>query len=93
MADHHHLDSWQEDGLHFFVFRLRPPEGTATGVTDAPVAVFAMHPEVDVPVSAVTVTPKNGGATAEVQDIREPDSVYTAPVASPYTSGAGGVQR
>ena len=92
VADHHHLDSWQEDGLHFFVFQLHPAEGTARRRADAPVAVFAMHPEVDVPVSAVTVTPKDGGVAAEVQDIREPDSVYTAPVTSPYTTGAGGVQ-
>jgi hypothetical protein len=92
VADHHHLDSWQEDGFHFFVFQLRPPEGIPTGLADAPVAVFAMHPEIDIPVSAVVVTPKNGGVQAEVQDLREPEMVYTAPVASAYTAGTGSTQ-
>jgi hypothetical protein len=92
VADHRHLDSWLVEGLHFFVFQHMAGVGAARRRADAPVALFAMHPELEVPVSAVTVTPKDGGVAAEVQDLREPDSVYTAPVASPYTTGAGGVQ-
>jgi hypothetical protein len=80
VADHHHLDSWQEDDLHFFVFQLRPAEGAAANGTEAPVAVFAMHPEFAAPVSAVVVTPSPGGAEAEIRDLRAPDNVYTAPV-------------
>jgi hypothetical protein len=77
------LDSWQEDGLHFFVFRLAPVDAAATGHAaggEPPVAVFAMHPESSGPVSAVVVTPLPGGAEAEVRDLCAPDSVYVAPV-------------
>ena len=83
VANHHHLDSWEEDGLHFFVFQLHPAEGAeANGAraAEAPVAVFAMHPEQTAPVSAVVVTPGPGGAEAEIRDLREPDSAYTVPV-------------
>jgi len=80
VADHHHLDSWQEDGLHFFVFQLRPAEDAETGPADAPVAVFTLHPEFTTPVAAVIVTPSASGEEAEIRDLRAPDTVYTAPV-------------
>ena len=80
VANHHHLDSWQDDDLHFFVFQLKAAEGVETTPADPPVAVFAMHPEFSVPVSAVVVTPSPSGAEAEIRDLRAPDSVYTAPV-------------
>ena len=80
VADHHHRDSWQEDGLHFFVFLLRP-EGDGGDGTEAPVAVFALHPESAAPVSAVVVTPGPGGAEAEIRDLFGEDSAYTMPVA------------
>jgi hypothetical protein len=82
VADHHHLDSWQEDGLHFFVFLLRPAEDTAAGEADPPVAVFTMHPELTIPLAAVVVTPRQDGAAAEIQDLHAPESVYTVPVAA-----------
>lgn len=93
VANHHHLDSWQEGDLHFFVFQLRSAEEatpaaaevvTANGAprapTEAPVAVFAMHPEVREPVSAVVVSPLPGGQEAEIRDLRKPDTAYTVPV-------------
>jgi hypothetical protein len=80
------LDHWQEEGLHFFVFALRHEQrGSAADGSvgravpaDLPVAVFAMHPEETVPVSAVVVTPMENGE-AEVLDLRRPESAYTAP--------------
>ncbi len=81
VADHHHLDSWQEDGLHFFVFGLHPAEGAVASGVGAPVAVFALHPEATTPVSAVVVTPGPGGAEAEVRGLLGTDSAYTMPVA------------
>ena len=93
MADHHYLDSWEDDDLHFFVFLLHPAEGVEADPKNPPVAVFAMHPEIEIPVSAVVVTPTDRGLQAEIQDIRQPESAYTAPVASAYTSGAGNTQR
>ena len=91
VADPHHSDAWVEDGLHFFVFQLHPLEGasphgangSAPGrrVAQAPVAVFAMHPELSTVHSAAVVTPGPDGVEAEIMNLREPDSVYTAPVA------------
>ena len=92
VADHHHRDSWLEDGLHFFVFQLHAAGGGAAGAgtngaapgrpaAQAPVAVFAMRPGSTTPHSAVVVTPSSDGAEAEIMDLREPDRVYTAPVA------------
>jgi len=72
------VDSWQDEGVHFFVFQLNPVEGAAAVPDDPPVVVFAMHPEEPAPVSAVVVTPKPGGEEAEVVDLRQPGSAYTA---------------
>jgi hypothetical protein len=72
------VDSWQEEGIHFFVFQLSPVEGAAAVPDDPSVVVFAMHPEEPAPVSAVVVTPRPGGQEAEVADLREPGSAYTA---------------
>jgi hypothetical protein len=76
-------DSWQENGLHFFVFELHRDTQAEPGDAshlEPPVAVFVMHPESSEPVSAVVVTPLPGGVEAEVRDLREPDSTYVAPV-------------
>ena len=72
------VDSWQDQGVHFFVFLLRPAEGAPWVPHDPPVVVFAMHPEEPEPVSVVVVTPKPGGEEAEVVDLREAGSTYTA---------------
>jgi hypothetical protein len=72
------VDSWQDEAVHFFVFQLNPAEGAASVPDDPPVVVFAMHPLEPGPVSAVVVTPKPGGEEAEVVDLRQPDSAYTA---------------
>lgn len=73
------VDSWQEEGLHFFVFELKPADGAAVDPADLPVAVFTMHPEEPAPISVVVVTPRSDGAEAEVVDLRQPESAYTAP--------------
>ncbi|HEV2108235.1 MAG TPA: hypothetical protein VGR16_08235 [Thermomicrobiales bacterium] len=76
------LDSWQEDGLHFFVFSLSAPEGAeqGNGIEEGPLAVFAMHPASSSPVSAVVVSPRPGGAEAEIRDLRSPGTFSVAPV-------------
>jgi hypothetical protein len=84
LASDRHVDSWQEDGLHFFVFQLSAVNGPWNGhtaVTDPPVAVLVMHAEQKEPVSAVVVTPLPDGQEAEIADLRTPDSVYQAPMA------------
>jgi len=74
------VDSWQDEGLHFFVFQLRSANGDAS-IDDPPVAVFAMHLEQSALVSAVVVTPQVGGQDAEVMDLRQPGNSYRAPLA------------
>lgn len=66
-------DTWPEDGLHFFVFRLRTAsaaESTPDAEGEAPVAVFVMHPASPAPFSAVTVTPSPDGTEPEIHDLR-----------------------
>ena len=87
MADDHYIDSWQEDGLHFFVFQLAPVQRALNGhgydaEPEPPLAVFAMQPGSSSPVSAVVVTPLPGSAEAEIRDLREPESFYVAPISS-----------
>lgn len=83
------LDSWKEDGLHFFVFSLSAPQGAEQGTRteDGPLAVFAMHPASSSPVSAVVVAPRPGGAEAEIRDLRSPGTVTVAPVDPSPTIG------
>jgi hypothetical protein len=78
-----HVDSWQEVGLHFFVFQLKPVDGTMNGhatATEPPVAVFVMIPDQEEPVSAVAVTPLPDGQESEIRDLHDPDMVYQAPM-------------
>jgi hypothetical protein len=83
------LDSWKEDGLHFFVFSLLAPEGAEQGnrTEEGPLAVFAMHPALSNPVSAVVVSPRPGGVEAEIQDLRSPGTVTVTPVDPNPTPG------
>jgi peroxiredoxin/uncharacterized membrane protein YphA (DoxX/SURF4 family) len=66
-------DSWQEDDLHFFVFLPEEMNGTESAAA-APTAVFVMRPGVEEPVSAVIVTPKDGGEP-DIVSLRPPDQV------------------
>jgi hypothetical protein len=83
LVSDHHIDSWLEDGLHFFVFQLNAVNGPWNGHATAgepPVAVFVMHADQKEPVSAVVVTPLPDSEEAEIQDLRDPDTVYEAPI-------------
>lgn len=79
VADLRPADAWQQEGFHFFVFELMADRADSL-VAVSPLAVFAMHPEVREPVSAVVVTPNSAAAEAEIRDLRQPDSAYTAPI-------------
>jgi hypothetical protein len=61
VSDLRPTDAWQQDGLHFFVFALHPIDGEATTPDEPPVAVFAMRPDAENPVSAVVVRPRPDG--------------------------------
>jgi hypothetical protein len=79
IADHHLLDSWQDEGFHFFVYLLHGDVEGEAGA-EPPVVVFAIQPESKELVSAVTVTPGRGGSDAKIEDLREPGDTYTAPL-------------
>ena len=74
------IDSWQEEGLHYFVFQLKAAEGAEATPETTPVAVSAMHPTMTEPVSAVVITPTGSGDQAEVVNLRDPDQPYTLPI-------------
>ena len=74
------IDSWQEDGLHFFVFQLHPVNGGENSSAEPPVTVFCMHPEAATPISAVVVTLSLSGEEAEIMNLREPENTYSAAV-------------
>ncbi|HEX6508016.1 MAG TPA: hypothetical protein VF221_10320 [Chloroflexota bacterium] len=63
-------DVWQEDGLTFLAFELLPVDG-ATSVTEPPMAVFAVHPESQLLISAVVVTTNPAGGEPEIVDLKE----------------------
>jgi hypothetical protein len=75
LADTAPIDSWQQDGLHFFVFQLVPEINSSL---EPPTAVFTVSPEVPDPLSAVLVTPQRDGGEAEVKDLCNPETVYAA---------------
>ena len=78
IADHHLLDSWQDEGFHFFVYLLHGDVEGEAGA-EPPVVVFAIQPETKQLVSAVTVTPGRGGGDAKIADLRDPGTTDTAP--------------
>jgi hypothetical protein len=50
-----------------------------------------MHPEEELPLSVVVVTPGASGEEAEIMNLRDPDGVYTMPGLGPlaHDTGAG----
>ena len=69
------IDAWQDEGLHYFVFQLKPPADAAEGALP-PIAVFTMHPELPRPVSGVIVAPTADGQDAQITNLRYPDNPY-----------------
>jgi hypothetical protein len=66
------------EGLHYFVFTLKPAEGAAADPENAPTALFALYQGATAPATALLITP--GAGEAEVQDLLNPDSRYTVPL-------------
>jgi hypothetical protein len=67
------IDSWIQEGLHFFVFQLKPEDG----LPEAPVAVFAIEPLAQEVVSAVAISSQPNGASPEVHDLRAASGLST----------------
>lgn len=83
VADLKPIDTWQADGLHYFVFQLVPEDTRPNPAVAAPVALFMMRHGDRAPVGAVVVTPRPSGESAEVTNLRQPG----APLVVPLTSG------
>ncbi len=78
VADPKPVDAWEEEDLHYFVFRLRPQEADRTKSDEDPLAVFVMHHDTTIPVSAVVVTSRD--EQAEVSDLLRPGEVRILPL-------------
>jgi hypothetical protein len=72
-------DTWELDGLHYFVFALHREREETDATVAHPAALFAMHPDGGEPQSVLVVTPVEGGF-AEVRNPRHPDVVETVPL-------------
>jgi hypothetical protein len=62
-------DAWQQDGLHFFTFTLGRVDGNSAPAAEPPVAVFAMRPDEQEPVSAVVVRTRPEGQEPEITPV------------------------
>jgi hypothetical protein len=81
LSDLRPSDTWQQDGMHFFVFELRPIEADGTRPADPPVAVFAMRPDLQAPVSAVIVQPRPDDQAPEITRLGQPGTASASPTA------------
>jgi hypothetical protein len=72
-------DSWDLDGLHYFVFALAASDAEPIPGVAGPSALFTMRPGERTPAAALLVTPIPGGF-AEVRDVRHPETVETLPL-------------
>jgi hypothetical protein len=70
------FDSWDDERLHYFVFQIRPEAYVPEGA-EPPVALFALRRDEPEPASALVITARPGAEDAEVEDLRQPGSVYT----------------
>jgi hypothetical protein len=82
-APHPVYDSWLDDGFHFFVFVLAPPQDGKGAAAEGGYAVFAMHPESAEPVSAITLFATETGREVAITDLRPPGGSHIAPLPEP----------
>jgi hypothetical protein len=65
------VDSWEDEGLHYFVFQMKPEDGAAEGA-EPPVALFTMRRDEADPAGALVVALEVGGDEAVFTDLRQP---------------------
>jgi hypothetical protein len=63
------VDSWEDEGLHYFVFQVKPEDGAAEGA-EPPVALFTMRRDETDPAGALVVALGPGGEEAVFTDLR-----------------------
>jgi len=64
------VDSWQKNGLHFFVFELRPASGQATDSAKVFMALFVVQEAQIKLISVSIITLNPDGQSAEIEDLR-----------------------
>ena len=62
-------DSWEDEGLHYFVFQMRAEEGAPQGA-EPPVALFIMRHGEPGPASVLIIAMEPDGDYAVVTDLR-----------------------
>ena len=65
------FDSWEDEGLHYFVFQMKPEAGAAAGAEPS-VALFTMRRNETDPAGALVVALDPGGDEAVLTDLRQP---------------------
>jgi hypothetical protein len=73
------VDSWEDEGLHYFVFQMKPEDGAAEGA-EPPVAMFTMRRDEADPAGVLVITLGPGGDHAVVTDLRHPDQTQHVPL-------------
>lgn len=76
VADLKPQDAWQSDGLHYFVFALKPAADVQFS-GGAALALFALETG-EGPVSALVINPESDEMEVGVQDLRNPGTPFTA---------------
>jgi hypothetical protein len=72
-------DSWEQDGLHLFVFQIQPEDAAA--LPSLPWLYSPCTRRCSSHCRPCWSPPRSDGAEAEVLDLRDPASSYVAPVA------------
>jgi hypothetical protein len=68
------LDAWQANGVHYFVFELRPAPDATTDAGPA-FALFSMGWEYDGPAMALVISLDASGDQAEIVNLDAPELV------------------
>jgi hypothetical protein len=74
VADPRPADTWQDEGLHYYVFELRSKNKSAK---HSPVALFTMLPGEPVPVLALVIKRDAKTRKANVVDLKQPRKKHT----------------
>ena len=71
------MDTWREDGLHYFEFWLRDDAGQLQLLSGEPAsAVFVMAEETTTPFSAVIVEPAANGGEPKITNLRDEEKPW-----------------
>jgi hypothetical protein len=73
------FDSWEDEGLHYFVFQMQPEDAAVVGA-EPPVAMFTMRRDDTVPAGVLVIALAPEGDAALVTDLRHPTQAQRVPL-------------